>query len=181
MKKFYIPIDVAAYYSVKDSTRSLWLDPVQIINWEPSNMTGSGAGTALEEGEVERFANPMAANPIGGVELLVGSEVGQTAGEVLALLESDEDDKRTHIITIGTPGSIPAIWSAPVSVSWMRELKKITLGYPGFYGGGDTPEGGTMPEWWTVNPVNQSYIYDFMGDRPDYDDDGNLKPIPNLP
>lgn len=158
-KEFYKPIDVGA-------NPGLWLDPVQILRWTWS--ANANQSTRLEEGEVDRFANPMAENPIGSVELLVGSEYGQTSGEALALLDSDDEDKRTHIHTIGQIGGIPAIWSAPVSVHWMAEMQKITLAYPGFYGEGTVDGKTKMPMWWEVEPIDRSYLYEYGSD---YDPD----------
>ena len=166
-KTFYKPIDVGANPGV-------WLDAVRIEQWQWSS--NANQNKRLEDGEVELFANPLVDNPVGDVELIVLPEY-QTSYNLDAIaqldaldpLGSDEGDaKRPKIVRMGTPGDIPAIWSAPVSVMWMKELQKITLGYPGFYGGGNTQEVTNLPMWWEVGPLDRSYMYDFTGD---YDPD----------
>ena len=98
--------------------------------------------------------------------MIVGTKYGQDVSEAkeLAYLASDANDKRTQIITMGEAGKIPAIWTAPVSVGWMKEMKKITLGYPYFYGGGDSPSNVYGTTWWEKG--NQvGFLYDFDGDK----------------
>ncbi|MBR5067967.1 MAG: hypothetical protein IKX25_01060 [Bacteroidales bacterium] len=156
-KTFYRPIDVGVEHG-------LWLDPVQVVRWTTSMQAGQ-PDTRLREGEVERFANPFVNNPVGGLKLVVGSEYGQTLADAIERATVDMDSKET-IIEIDGFGSIPAIWSGPVSVRWMKELEKITKGYPDFYGGGTPAESGSQPQWWVSN-INTSYMYDFWGDGGD--------------
>lgn len=80
------------------------------------------------------------------------------------------DDKNApKIIKMAEPGTIPAMWSAPVSVSWMKEMQKITKAYPDFYGGGTVPtEGIKQPQWWVnINSSNSDCLYDFVSDGGD--------------
>lgn len=153
-KTLYKPIDVAA-------NPGLWFDPVQIITW--TSLGTSTNNTRLEEGEVERFANPLATNKVGNVELIVLPEYsssGYDLSNVDALATLSEDTKRPLIIPMSEIGSIPAIWSGPVSINWMKELQKITLGYGDFYGG--NIQNGE-PLWWQNN-TNSNYWYLFSGD-----------------
>lgn len=158
---FYKPIDVASYEST--GLEGLWFDPVNIAVW--TSLGTQTVNTRLEEGEVERFANPLAEEKVGDLRLVVGSKYGQTYDEAveLATLGSDANDKqRPAIITIPKIGSIPAIWSAPTSVRWMKEMKKITLGYEDFYGGGTAVDG--MPQWWEEHR-HPDLWYVFDGDK----------------
>ena len=175
-KPFYKPIDADSY--VASGIEGLWFDAVQILNWTTSMVAGQ-PNTRLEEGEVELFANPLAGDAkVGDVELVVLPEYSSSGYDVNTIANlskfddagDDKDDARPKITKIGDAGSVPAIWTAPVSVNWMQEMKKITLGYPRFYGGGTTPAGSTQPEWWvddSSNPNNPSNCYSFVGDKPE--------------
>ncbi|MBO4754522.1 MAG: hypothetical protein J5543_07990 [Bacteroidales bacterium] len=165
-KTFYKPIDVGA-------NPGLWLDPVQILKWTWS--ADANKSTRLEEGEVERFANPFVENPLGDIQLLVGSEYGQSYEDAVERLPLDNDpsiekldlenyQNRPRLVELSEKGGIPAIWSAPVSVHWMAELKKITRAYPGFYGDGTIDSQSNMPMWWEVDPINRDYLYEFGSD-----------------
>lgn len=173
MKTFYKPIDAASYETT--GIEGLWFDAVQVVTW--TSLGTSTNNTRLEEGEVERFANPFVTNKVGDVELVVLPEWQENynLGEIASLSEfdftgDDSNDARPKIIKMTDIGGIPAIWSGPVSINWVKEMQKITLGYPRFYGGGTTPEGSTQPEWWAddeTKPNNSSYWYTFGGDKPE--------------
>ena len=154
-KTCYKPIDVAA-------NPGLWFDPVQIITW--TSLGTSANNTRLEEGEVENFANPLAGSAKkGNVELIVLPEYSSTGydlSNVDALASLSDDTNRPFIIPMSGIGSIPAIWSGPVSINWMKEMKKITLGYGDFYGG-NLQDG--KPLWW-LNNTNSDYWYLYKGD-----------------
>ena len=172
---YYKPIDVAGWQTYHDFP-GIWLDPVQIVQW---TRTGDAVGnnfTRLDEdnNELERFANPFVTNPVGGLELIVGSEFNQTLAQALAQAEQPNNgiwangvEKRATIVPLADMGGIPAIWSGPVSVNWMRELQKITLGYPGFYGA-NIPEGGNEPQWWLTS--HEDYLYFFKNDEKNDDE-----------
>ena len=163
-KKFYKPIDVAA-------NPGLWLDAEPIVRWTNSEGTRLGINENGED-EVALFANPFAANPIGDIQLLVGSDFDQTfsdAQELYALsnessiekLDFDDYQNRPRLVRLAQAGGIPAIWSATTNVRWMQEFKKITLGYHNFYGKGEKVNG--FPQWWKTN-VDDTYWYQFVGD-----------------
>lgn len=160
----YKPIDVAA-------NPGLWFDAVQIITWAISVTEGEPT-TRLMEGELERFANPFVANPIGDIKVLVGSEYGQTLSEALERLPLSNEpsiekldfenyENRPKLVELAQQGGIPAIWTGTTNVRWMKELQKITLGYKNFYGKGEKVDG--FPQWWKTN-VDDSYWYQFVGD-----------------
>ena len=155
-KTYYKPIDVAA-------NPGLWFDPVQIITW--TSLGTSANNTRLEEGEVENFANPLPGSAkIGNVELIVLPEYSSTGydlSNVDALASLSDDTNRPFIIPMSGIGSIPAIWSGPVSINWMKEMKKITLGYGDFYGGNLQEDG--KPLWW-LNNTNSEFWYLYSGD-----------------
>ena len=164
-KKFYKPIDVAA-------NPGLWLDAEPIVRWTNSEGTRLGIN-ANGEDEVALFANPFAANPIGDIQLLVGSDFDQTfsdAQELYALsnessiqkLDFENYDNLPRLVSLSQAGGIPAIWSATTNVRWMQEFKKITLGYKNFYGKGEKVNG--FPQWWKTN-VDDTYWYQFDGDH----------------
>ena len=164
-KKFYKPIDVAA-------NPGLWLDAEPIVRWTNSEGTRLGIN-ANGEDEVALFANPFAANPIGNIQLLVGSYYEQPfseAQELYALsnessiekLDFDDYQNRPRLVRLANAGGIPAIWSATTNVRWMQEFKKITLGYKNFYGKGEKVNG--FPQWWKTN-VDDTYWYQFVGDH----------------
>jgi hypothetical protein len=139
--------------------------------------------TRLAEGEVEKFGNRMydPTDPFKGtVELIVLPKYQSSYNleeisnyTALTNLESDANDKIPYkIITATPPGGIPAIWTGPVSINWMKELQKITLGYQYFYGGsGEVDEAG-KPIPWYENGLNSSYWYQY---------DGDSKPKPTNP
>lgn len=185
-KTYYKPIDVAAWQTNHDYP-GVWLDPVQIVRWTHLGTDVGNNFTRLDEAtrEVERFANPFVDNPVGGVELIVGSVYGQTVEQ--ALLEAEQPDyysedptgnwtnakeygSKSKIVKLSSIGGIPAIWSGLVANNWMREEQKITLGYPGFYGA-NVPVGGSEPQWWS--PTNEAFLYFYKNDEKDDDAQGN--------
>ena len=176
MKTYYKPIDVAGWQTHNDYP-GVWLDPVQIVQWTHLGTDVGNNYTRLDEHtrEVERFANPFVDNPVGGLELIVGSEHNQTVEQALALAEQPNSDDYwvgakeygpwPKIVKLSNTGGIPAIWSGLVANNWMREEQKITLGYPGFYGA-NIPEGESEPQWWleTHEEYMYFYYYDESGD-----------------
>lgn len=159
-KTYYRPIDVGA------DPQSLWLDPVLIVDW--LNTTSK-----LTDDEVKNFANPLATNKVGDIELVVlpqsqYSSTGYDPDEIASLqafTSPGDDTEAPKIIQMAQVGKVPAIWSSPVSVMWMKELKKITLGYKNFYGAG-TSNDVYGYQWWENN-VDRSYMYDYTGDGKD--------------
>lgn len=163
-KTRYKPIDVAA-------NPGIWFDAVQILTWAISVTEGEPT-TRLMEGELERFANPFVANPIGDIKVLVGSEYGQSLSEALERLPLNNEpsiekldfenyENRPKLVELAQQGGIPAIWTGTTNVRWMKELQKITLGYKNFYGKGEKVDG--FPQWWKTN-VDDNYWYQFVGD-----------------
>ena len=164
-KTFYKPIDVAAY--AMSGIDMIWFDAVQIVRWI-SLGNDEPHSTRLKEGEVERFANPLASAPVGGVELIVLPEYQTSynlteiaALDALTTLDDDNTLKGAKIIKMTEIGGIPAMWSGPVSINWMKEEKKITTGYSYFYGGGNVVEG--TPQWWETG-LNSDNWYQYYGD-----------------
>ena len=186
MKTYYKPIDVAGWQTHHDYP-GIWLDPVRIVQWTHLGTDVGNNFTRLDESqnELERFANPFVDDPVGGIELIVGSDINQTWQQ--ALLEAEQPDyysedptgnwtnakelgSTAKIVKLSSIGGIPAIWSGLVANNWMREEQKITWGYPGFYGA-NVPTGGTEPQWW--NPSNESFLYFYKNDEKDDDAQGN--------
>lgn len=159
-KTYYRPIDVGI------KPQGLWLDPVLIADW-------IGTAARLTDEEVERFANPLADDKVGDVELIVlpQSQYSSTGYDVETLLNlpafsgPGDDPDEPKIIQMTKPGKVPAIWSGPVSVQWMKELQKITWGYKDFYGAGDA-DNVYGHQWWENNK-DVSYMYDYDGDGGD--------------
>ena len=170
---FYKPINVALWEIT--GREVIWFDAVQIARWTRLGNEGEYY-TRLAEGEVEKFGNRMydPTDPFKGtVELIVLPEYQSSYNleEIstytgLKYTETDANDKIPYkIITATPPGGIPAIWTGPVSINWMKELQKITLGYQYFYGGsGDVDEEG-KPIPWYENGLNSSYWYQYDGDH----------------
>ena len=163
-KKFYKPIDVAA-------NPGLWLDAEPIVRWTNSEGTRLGIN-ANGEDEVSLFANPFVSNPIGDIQLLVGSYYDQPFSEAqeryalsnestIQKLDFDDYQDRPRLVKLANAGGIPAIWTANTNVRWMQEFKKITLGYKNFYGKGEIVNG--FPQWWRTD-VDDTYWYQFYGD-----------------
>ena len=168
MKTYYKPIEVAAMASA--GYAGLNYDAVELVHWDIPSIVSPGNGKGLRDGEVEKFANPgYGEQMVGNVKLLVGTEYGQTYDQAKALAELDVEaenkDRRPHIVKVPENGTIPAIYCAPVNVRWMMELNKITLAYPGFYGGGDPLDELKVNQWWTVDPNPNPYTYNFTGDE----------------
>ena len=164
-KTFYKPIDVAAF--AVSGIQMIWFDAVQIVRWI-SLGNDAEHSTRLKEGEVERFANPLANAPVGGVELIVLPEFKEeynlteiAALDALTALDDDNTLKGAKIIKMTEIGGIPAMWSGPVSINWMKEEKKITTGYSNFYGGGTVVAG--TPQWWETG-LNSDNWYQYVGD-----------------
>ena len=150
-KTYYRPIDVGV------KPQGLWLDPVQICTWLNAER--------LTDDEVANFANE---GGIGKVELVVlpeypenGSydldEIRTASAHTDAGSDSDDSREKIKVIEVAGTGTIPAIWSAPVSTKWMLELQKITLGYKNFYSG---------DSWWQ-NVTDENKLYKFDGDGKD--------------
>lgn len=170
---FYKPINVALWEIT--GREVIWFDAVQIARWTRLGNEGENY-TRLAEGEVEKFGNRMydPTDPFKGtVELIVLPKYQSSYNleeisnyTALTNLESDANDKIPYkIITATPPGGIPAIWTGPVSINWMKELQKINLGYQYFYGGsGDVDEEG-KPIPWYENGLNSSYWYQYDGDH----------------
>ncbi len=171
-KTLYKPIDVSAFLN-NNKYPGIWFDAVQIATWTRLGTDGDRF-TRLDDdnNEVERFGTDSSFP--GKVELIVLPEyqesydleaISQSAP--LTELSSDQKDNiPSKIITATPPGNIPSMWIAPVSVSWMRELQKITLGYKYFYGGsGATDNLGNPIPWYEKNGLNSAYWYQFYGDE----------------
>jgi len=56
-------------------------------------------------------------------------------------------------------GTCPAIYFGPVSVKWMKELTKITEGYPTFYKGYNSGSTQTEEQKWYNYNVNAGKLY----------------------
>ncbi len=161
---YYIPIRVGANPGLP--IEAVQLGPVWNYEDMDDEHTFDGEGLALTDEEVIAFANPMAANPVGGVKLIVYRDIDSRR-----IVEEDGqqvDNSGFQVIEVPGIGQAPAIWSAPASVAWMIEMQKITNAYPDFYGRGktDDPSTGGMPIWWgNVNPAD---TYTFSGDVDPY-------------
>ncbi len=160
-KTYYRPIDVGI------KPQGMWLDPVLIVDWlnHPT--------LELSDEDVKDFANPVPNhNKVGDVELIVLPQSQYSSNgyrdrveeltNLTAFSSPGNDPDEPKIIKLAGVGTVPAIWSAPVSVSWMKELKKITLGYKDFFGNGDS-DAVYGRQWWEKNK-DISYMYDFTGD-----------------
>jgi hypothetical protein len=170
-KTYYKPIDVAAY-SVNKEYPGVWFDAVQIATWTRLGTDGDNF-TRLDDdnNEVEKFGTDPSFP--GKAELIVLPEHQPSYNldeiskyEALSTLSSDEKDKIPYkIITATPPGNIPSMWIAPVSVIWMKELQKITLGYRYFYGGsGETDDEGNLIPWY-ANGLYPDYLYPYDHDE----------------
>ena len=157
-KTYYRPIDVGS------KPQGHWLDPVLIVDWlnHPT--------LELSDDDVKDFANPVPNhNKVGDVELIVLPQSQYSSNgyrdrveeltNLTAFSSPGNDPDEPKIIKLAGVGTVPAIWSAPVSVSWMKELKKITLGYKDFFGNGDS-DAVYGRQWWEKNK-DISYMYDY--------------------
>ena len=132
-KTFYKPINVG-------SDPGLTLDPQPIVFWTET------AGTRLSDDDVEKFASDPSFR--GNVKLIVLSEYSSNGYDLsnVETLEYLLDEPGTPtIIKMANDGEIPSMWTGSVTVNWMKELTKITKGYPDFYGG----ENKDGKQWWT--------------------------------
>ena len=165
-KTFYKSIDVNGYKITGKPNQNIWLDPVQIVNWEYLG-TEETKHTRLNEIEVEKFGEEVNDTYKGNVELIVLPEY-QTSYDLsgissLTTLKEDDDKKGPKIVKMTPPGTIPAMWTGTVSTMWMNELTKITLGYPYFYGG--TTVGDIYYNWYERDVVTGN-LYDYKDDEP---------------
>lgn len=175
-KTYYKPIDVGAY-ALNNKYPGIWFDAVQIATWTRFGNAGDNF-TRLDDdnNEVEKFGTDPTFP--GKAELIVLPEYKTSYNldeisnyDAMTTLSSDANDKVPYkIITATPPGNIPSMWIAPVSVSWMKEMQKITLGYQYFYGGsGETEpddQGNQIPiQWYEKKGLNSSYWYQFQGDE----------------
>ena len=186
-KTFYKSIDVSGYEINGIAERSVWLDPVQIVNW--TRLGDQTTFTRLDEDdqEVDKFSVDKSFP--GKVELIVLDEYAQSYDKTALLSVQnypdfgplDPNDGSNPINTTGgyklislsPTGAIPAMFIAPVSAKWMKEMQKITLGYPNFYGKTvqDTDlEGHAITKYWYETGLNAEKLYNFRNDEPDEDD-----------
>ena len=102
-------------------TNGITKDPVKIITWTEED------GTRLNNDELKAF---------NGVTLLVADEFGSTA----SALNNVEDFTQVNTTN-------PAILAVPVETDWMKEMTKISKGYPNFY----------QDDWYETTEA--SYLY----------------------
>ena len=117
----------------------------------PFMNTGS---SRLSDDDVEKFASDPSFR--GNVKLIVLSEYSSNGYDLsnIETLEYLLDEPGTPtIIKMANDGEIPSMWTGSVTVNWMKELTKITKGYPYFYGG----ENKDGKQWWTNQ--NPSWVY----------------------
>ena len=180
-KTFYKSIDVAGYEITKHSERSVWLDPVQIALWE--NLGGSQTHQRLSKQEVDNFSVVVNNTFKGKVELIVLDEWAESYDKNAMLnatsypdfgpLDPDSDiitEGGYKLISLSPAGDVPAMFIAPVSTKWVKELQKITLGYQNFYGkivDSTNSDGEPIQLYWYETAVNNDILYSFMGDEPD--------------
>lgn len=180
-KTFYKSIDVAGYEITKHSERSVWLDPVQIALWE--NLGGSQTHQRLSKQEVDNFSVVVNGTYKGKVELIVLDEWAESYDKNAMLnatsypdfgpLDPDSDiitEGGYRLISLSPAGDVPAMFIAPVSTKWVKELQKITLGYQNFYGkivDSTNSDGEPIQLYWYETAVNNDILYSFMGDEPD--------------
>lgn len=185
MKTFYKSIDVSAYEITGYDDRSVWLDPVQIARW--TNLGTQTTHTRLNPTEVEQFS--VDESFPGKVELIVLDEWAESYNKNAMLnatnypdfgpLDPDTGtpypiitDGGYQLISLSPAGTVPAMFIAPVSTKWVKELQKITLGYQNFYGkkvdsGTTTEEGAPIYYYWYETAVNTDKLYTFLHDEPD--------------
>ena len=75
-----------------------------------------------------------------------------------------------QLISLTPNGDVPAMFIAPVSTKWVKELQKITLGYNNFYGkivDSTNADGQPIQLYWYETAVNPDNLYSFLGDEPD--------------
>jgi hypothetical protein len=183
-KTFYKSIDVGAYEITKHSDRSVWLDPVQIALWE---QVQGKPRTRLNKQEVDNFSVTVNNTYKGKVELIVLDEWAETYDKDAMLnatnypdygpLDPDtgkpnpiNTDGGYQLISMSPDGDVPAMFIAPVSTKWTKELQKITLGYNNFYGkivDSTNADGQPIQLYWYETAVNLDNLYSFFGDEPD--------------
>ncbi len=181
---FYKSIDVAAYEMTKHSDRSVWLDPVQIALWE---QVQGQTRLRLNKEEVDNFSVTVNNTYKGKVELIVLDKWAESYDKNAMLNATNYPDygpldpdtgKPNPIITEGgyqlislsPDGDVPAMFIAPVSTKWTKELQKITLGYNNFYGkivDSTNADGQPIQLYWYETAVNPDNLYSFLGDEPD--------------
>ena len=168
-KTFYKSIDVNGYKITGKPNQNVWLDPVQIVNWEYLG-TEETRHTRLNEIEVEKFGEEVNDTYKGNVELIVLPEYKESYESydllnITSLTTLNEDDNKNgpKIIKMSPPGTIPSMWTGTVSTMWMNELTKITLGYPYFYGGTTV---GEKYYYWFERDVVPGNLYDYKDDEP---------------
>ena len=185
-KTFYKSIDVAAYEITGFEEHSVWLDPVQIATWE--NLGTSTTHTRLNKQEVDNFSVVVDGTYKGKVELIVLDEYATSYNKNAMLnypsnypdfgpLDPDTGqpnpiitDGGYKLISLSPAGDIPAMFIAPVSTKWVKELQKITLGYNNFYGkivNSTNADGEPVQLYWYETAVNSDNLYTFLGDEPD--------------
>jgi hypothetical protein len=184
-KTFYKSIDVSAYEINGFAERSVWLDPVQIVNW--TRLGNQTDFTRLDEDEQEVDKFSVDSSFPGKVELIVLDEWASSYDKNAMLnatnypdygpLDPDtgkpnpiNTDGGYQLISLTPNGDVPAMFIAPVSTKWTKELQKITLGYNNFYGkivDSTNADGQPIQLYWYETAVNPDNLYSFLGDEPD--------------
>ena len=183
-KTFYKSIDVSAYEINGFAERSVWLDPVQIVNW--TRLGNQTDFTRLDEDEQEVDKFSVDSSFPGKVELIVLDEWASSYDKTALLnvqnypdfgpLDPNDGSNPINttggytLISLSPAGAIPAMFIAPVSTKWMKEMQKITLGYQNFYGKivvSTNADGNPIQRYWYETAVNNDILYSFMGDEPD--------------
>ena len=186
-KTFYKSIDVGGYGITGIAKQSVWLDPVQIVNWTRLGNQTDFTRLDEDEHEVDKFS--VDASFKGKVELIVLDEYATSYNKNAMLnvqnypdfgpLDPNDGSNPINttggytLISLSPTGAIPAMFIAPVSTKWMKELQKITLGYPNFYGKtvSDTDgEGNPITKYWYETALVADNLYNFWYDEPDDDD-----------
>jgi len=136
-KTYFKPINVGASNGVK-------LDPARAIEW---------TGNARLTGSTEYLTN------FSNVKLMVVEDFGTDATSVSYNDAVERGTVKDVFYEDGT--TCPAIYASPVNVLWVKEMKKVSLGYPYFYKG-KTEDDSTTP-WYEASIVTD-YIYNYTGD-----------------
>ena len=183
-KTFYKSIDVSAYEINGFAERSVWLDPVQIVNW--TRLGDQTVFTRLDEDEQEVDKFSVDSSFPGKVELIVLDEWASSYDKTALLnvqnypdfgpLDPNDGSNPINttggytLISLSPAGAIPAMFIAPVSTKWMKEMQKITLGYQNFYGKivvSTNADGNPIQRYWYETALNPDNLYSFLGDEPD--------------
>ena len=138
---YYKPINVG------DTKHGIKLDPIKIITWSDTYNTSY----RLTDSELESWGYKKDNDARNYFTFFVGGDELKNVKDVTK-------------VNYNPVAEYPSCIEVPYTVSWMKELTKITLGYPTFYQGNNPGPGQTEDDQWYNYEKVVGNFYTYSGD-----------------